>query len=118
MARELDDADRLARAAMANNRGVTSAFGMVDEDRVEVLEAALEALDATDKLHRARLLALLAVELNFSGDFERRKQLSDDALELARSGDDQRTLAHVLTSRCVAIRAPTRLRSAASTPSS
>ena len=109
MARELGDADRLVRAALANSRGVTSAFGLVDDERVAVLEAALEGLDPADTVRRARLLALLSVELTFGGDFDRRLALSDEASELARSSGDARTLAHVLIARCISILAPSTL---------
>ncbi len=39
LAEELGDADRLARAALANNRGFTSAFGEVDRERVAIAGA-------------------------------------------------------------------------------
>ena len=41
-ARELGATDRLVQAALANNRGWFSASGVIDADKVAVLEAALE----------------------------------------------------------------------------
>jgi tetratricopeptide (TPR) repeat protein len=106
LAQELGDGERLIRAALANSRGITSAFGVVDDERVAVLESALAVVAADDLTRRARLLALLAVELNFGGDLARRRALSDEALELARRSGDLGTLARVLVSRCIAISAP------------
>jgi class 3 adenylate cyclase/tetratricopeptide (TPR) repeat protein len=87
LARRLGDATRLADAALANNAGTFSIFWGVDAEEVEVLEAAIEVVDEPDQ--RALLLVTLANELTYSGDFARRRQLVDEALELARaSGDD------------------------------
>ena len=64
-ARELGATDRLVQAALANNRGWFSASGVIDIDKVAVLEAALRALadedsperalDARHLVHRAQL---------------------------------------------------------------
>ena len=43
-AQELGDTDRLVAAALANNRGFFSALGQVDAEKVDVIEAALDAL--------------------------------------------------------------------------
>jgi hypothetical protein len=93
---ELHDRDRLARAALANNRGVISSAQGVDGDRVSVLHAALDAYESTDSPTRAALLALLASELVMDDDWRVRDELSHDAIAMARRVDDPRTLAHVL----------------------
>ena len=91
------DAARVARdcgadsvfvaAAIANYRGFHSSSGTVDEERVEVLEAALDAVGADDSADRARLLATLAGELTYTGD-DRRFGLCREAREVAeRLGD-------------------------------
>ena len=67
LAQELGDADRLARAVLANSRGWCSQAGAVDSERVQALEAAAEAL-ADEDPRRARVLALLALELHHAGD--------------------------------------------------
>jgi hypothetical protein len=106
LAQELQDPDRLARAALANNRGLfSSAFG-VDRDRVLVLRAALDAHDSTDSSTHAALLALLALELVWDHDWCGRQKLSDDAVAMARRVGDPRTLAIVLTQRYLAHWAP------------
>ena len=52
-----------------------------------------------DSPTRARLLANLAAELLFSGQWDRRVQASDEALAMARRLDDGPTLSHVLYQR-------------------
>jgi class 3 adenylate cyclase/tetratricopeptide (TPR) repeat protein len=96
------DGEHLVRAALANSRGYFSSAGFVDADRVTVLEAALEHAAKADP-RRASLLALLAAELLWSGDHERRRALSDEALELVRRDDDAAARVHVLTLRVTAV---------------
>jgi class 3 adenylate cyclase/tetratricopeptide (TPR) repeat protein len=96
------DGERLVRAAVANSRGYFSSAGFVDEERVAVLEAALEHAPPDDPC-RARLLALLAAELLWSPDHLRRRSLSDEAVALAREGGEPAALAHVLTMRVTAV---------------
>ncbi|MEA2187265.1 MAG: hypothetical protein QOK16_2276 [Solirubrobacteraceae bacterium] len=107
LALELRDPERLARAALANNRGVFSSGQGVDRERVAVLHAALDAYDITDSPTRAALLALLALELLTDSDCRLRDKLNDEALAMARRVGDQRTLALVLTQRSVAQWTPT-----------
>jgi DNA-binding SARP family transcriptional activator len=96
---ELGDAELLARAALANNRGFYSSAGEVDHDRVRCLQDALETYDPAPSAVRARLLAQLAVELTFSGDWELRRRHSDEAVAMARELGDPGTLAIVLLQR-------------------
>ena len=106
IARELDDADLLAEAAIANNRGFMSTAGLTDDGVLETLEAAIERTDESQPERRATLLALLGLELTWSAEPERRKRLCDEALELARRSGDDRTLAVVLWRRFNAITLP------------
>jgi len=94
-ARELGATDRLVQAALANNRGWFSASGVIDTDKVAVLEAALGALGDEDRPERAMLLATLCTELSF-GPLEQRRALADDARAMARRLDDRTTLIQVL----------------------
>jgi class 3 adenylate cyclase len=110
LAKKRHDADALARAALANMRGVIySSTGEVDADRVATLEAALEALGDDDSPTRARLLASLGLELMFATDRGRRVRLSDEALVAARRSGDHATLAHVLGARFYTIVSPATL---------
>ncbi len=94
-AADLDDTNRLVAAALANDRGLYSNAGVLDAEKVEVLEKALDQVD-TDHLDRALLLAALCAELGFVGTLERRQALADEAITLAgRSGDDA-TMVRVL----------------------
>ena len=107
LARQRNDAELLARAALANRRGASfSSMGTVDTERVAVLEAAIEALGAIDSPTRARLLATLASESVWADNPKRRLALADDALALARRLDNDAALADVLLNRNIAISEP------------
>jgi tetratricopeptide (TPR) repeat protein len=95
LARGMSDTDRLARAVLANSRGFTSEIGIVDEERVAMLEAAAAALPPEDA-RRADVLALLAMELAFAGDAPRRRALAREALAAARRHGDDEILAQVI----------------------
>ena len=94
-AADLDDTARLVAAALANNRGLYSNAGVLDTQKVEVLETALDRLDA-DHPDRALLLAALCAELGFVGALERRQALADEAIAIAGSVADDATLVRVL----------------------
>jgi DNA-binding SARP family transcriptional activator len=104
-ARGLGDASLLGRAALGF-AGQWSILGRVDEARLELLEEALAALGGDDSPLRARLLARVALELYYSGDPERRLALSEEAVDLARTLGDSRTLAACLDARHYALWRP------------
>ena len=108
-ARELGDADRLVIAALANSRGWFSSLGQVDLERVEVLEAALDALPETDTQDRARLLATLCGEIQYGSPLERRLALADEAKAIARRLDDAATFVDVVNSSAIAVMTPSTL---------
>ena len=99
LAQKQGDAAAMARAALANTRGTFSQLGAVDVERVEALQAAVEALGGAEPALRARLLAILGVELTWSGDTSRRRSLGDEALALARRHSDPLALGSVLLMR-------------------
>lgn len=99
----LGDPELQARAALANNRGFFSSAGEVDEERVHCLQEALRAYDPVPSAVRARLLAQLAVELTFAGDWDLRRGHSDEAVAMARELGDPGTLAIVLLQRIPAL---------------
>ncbi|MEA2421938.1 MAG: hypothetical protein QOF55_1037, partial [Thermoleophilaceae bacterium] len=96
LADELGDADRAARAALSNSRGWNRVFGEVDSDLIAALERAVALDGLKNPARSARLIARQAAELQFHPDHERRWALADEALALARTADDVRTLTHVL----------------------
>ena len=103
LAQRLGDGALLSRAALLNNRGLFSSAGLVDGERVEMLEAALLHEPAGDSPVRAALLASLAVELTFSGDWERRLGLSDDAVAIARRIGAPEGIIRTLTKRFITL---------------
>ncbi len=54
--------------------------GELDTERIAVVEDALAATGEVDSPDRARLLAVLSVELMFSDEEERRQELTDEAV--------------------------------------
>jgi DNA-directed RNA polymerase omega subunit len=102
-AERLGDTDRLALAALTNGRDFFSTAGAVDEERVATLRSALAAGDGADDVQRALLLAQLAMELTYAGDWHGRLALSDEALAIARRHGDPATLVRVLNQRSVAL---------------
>ena len=94
-AADLGDTERLVAAALANDRGCTSSSGVIDTDKVEVLEMALDRLSADDP-DRALVLATLCSELTFGSPLERRQALADEALAIAESSGDDAIIVRVL----------------------
>ena len=105
LARAADDTGTLVRAALANNRGIVSSVGTVDQAKVEVLEMALSKLSAISP-DRALLLATLCLELAYSAPLERRQALADEALSVARSCADDATIVSVLNKLPMALAVP------------
>jgi class 3 adenylate cyclase len=106
MARSLGRADILVAAALANNRGWQSGAGEVDAERVAMLESAVAALGDVESGDRAQLLALLALERTYDGNYPARRNLADTALSIARRLGDPRVLLGVLNRRYQAIWVP------------
>jgi DNA-binding SARP family transcriptional activator len=91
-AAQLGDTHRLVVAALANNRGIVSMIGFLDDEKVEVLQTAIDRLPR-DHIDRALALATLCLELTFGSDLERRCALAEEAVDIAaRCGDDAITL--------------------------
>jgi class 3 adenylate cyclase/tetratricopeptide (TPR) repeat protein len=109
-AARMRDTGRLVRAVLANTRGFASETGIVDTERVAMLEAALEALGDADSSERARVLATLSAELTYSGDWARRKALSDESVAIATRLGDPDTVTKVLGIRFITIWTPETLR--------
>ena len=106
VARAIGDDERLVRAALANSRGMQSETGVVDQGRMSALDSALAVVGPTTTSTRARLLALQAAELMYSGSGSVGCELSDEALAIARRLDDPEALSIVLNLRFVTLLAP------------
>lgn len=108
LARAVGDADRLARAVLANTRGFASAIGRVDRERVAALEAALD-LAAPASSERALILAWLALEHGYDSELEARRRWVGEALAIARRLDEGSTLARLALPASEALRNPATL---------
>ncbi len=86
VARALGDADRLGHAAHGFSLGIET--GQIDQESIDVITEALDALGEVDTGTRARLLARLAQKLQFAGDPDRVLQIDEEALEVARRSGD------------------------------
>ena len=105
LARRVGDADLLGRAALSLG-GFGLSPGIVDDDLVAVLEEALHGLPPDGSALRARLLVRLAVALYYSEQAQRREDLVQEALGIARGLDDPPTLAYVLDQGHIATNGP------------
>lgn len=84
-----DFPDLLARAVLANNRGWNSSTGLIDTDRIEMIDRALERLGPDEDAKRARLLALSALERVYSSPLTERLDLAEEAVKTARRSGDR-----------------------------
>jgi hypothetical protein len=87
LARELDDPERFAQAALGFGRRHYDP-GHVDPKHIALLEEALERLGERDSGWRARILAGLADALHFREPPERIQALSRQAVDMARRIED------------------------------
>jgi DNA-binding CsgD family transcriptional regulator/tetratricopeptide (TPR) repeat protein len=95
IARELNDARLLARAAIGYEEACWRP-GMADQGAVELLEEAAAALGDEESELRVGLLSGLARAVDFQGDRERGVAVRTTAVAMARALDDRRGLARVL----------------------
>jgi DNA-binding CsgD family transcriptional regulator/tetratricopeptide (TPR) repeat protein len=95
IARELDSAELLARAAIGYEEACWRP-GIPSREAVELVEEALTAIGVENDELRIGLLAGLARALSFEGDPERGALVRGDAVALAREHDDRTALAKVL----------------------
>ena len=109
IAHGIGDDDKLVRAVLRNTRGMQSETGIVDQARIAALDWALRIVGEGDSRERALLLATQAAELMYSGEWERRVRLSDEAVAIARGLDDPTALSTVLNLRFVTLLAPVTL---------
>ncbi len=96
IASRLADADRAARAVLANNRGLVSVLGHTDEERVAAIERAISLDEPPQGARRVQLLSLAALERMYELDSTRSRKLAHEAIALARATGDPRVQAEVL----------------------
>jgi tetratricopeptide (TPR) repeat protein len=95
LARELDDPQQFAQAALGFGRRYYDP-GEVDEHHIALLEEALERLGESDSGWRARILAALADALHFREPPDRVQALSREAVAMARRVEDPEALGWAL----------------------
>jgi class 3 adenylate cyclase len=105
LARSCDRPDLIIAAALAADRGFFSNTGGTDVQRIALLTEAGKLASPADLRSRALLSAMLASELTWAPDGERRFALSDEAVALARQSGDPHTIVSVLGLRNLTISA-------------
>lgn len=106
LARSLNAPEALARAALGYGGRYTWMAARGDSLMIPLLEEALSGLPEGDSVLRAKLMARLSCAVRDQPFRERRLQLSEEAVEMARRLDDLRTLSYTLDTRCIAIDGP------------
>jgi class 3 adenylate cyclase/tetratricopeptide (TPR) repeat protein len=105
LARSCDWPDLIIAAALAADRGFFSVTGGTDVQRIALLTEARKLAPPADLRSRALLTAMLASELTWAPDGERRFALSDEAITLARQSGDPQVIVSVLGLRNLTISA-------------
>ncbi len=109
-ARALDAAEELAQVALSLAPGLFAIeTGVYDPVLVALLREALAQVGSTNGELRALLLGRLALALYWSDTFEERKQLCEEAKELAESSGATDVLSAVTTARAFALLRPSNL---------
>jgi DNA-binding SARP family transcriptional activator len=88
--------DQLVRAALGYGGRFAWPRASTDHAYVPLLERALEVVETSDPLARARLLARLAAAIRDEPRRERRAAIAEEALAIARRSGDPVTLAYAL----------------------
>jgi tetratricopeptide (TPR) repeat protein len=108
LAKTVDDPHLFGTAVLGLGTGQSSQEGFdastqPSQETIAELEQALAALPDDDSSLRARLLGRLAVAVYWSASDERRVELSDEAVAMARRIGDRLALLRVLVSRMFAL---------------
>jgi class 3 adenylate cyclase/tetratricopeptide (TPR) repeat protein len=98
LARELGDADRFAAATLVRSDNPMGSWDgtRADDEFVAMLEEALERLPDAPSPVRARLLSALAIELFWTNQTDRRRELASESVAMARKTQDPESLALAL----------------------
>ncbi len=107
LARVAGDADGMADAALGFAAGISGfEVRLWDRAQLDLLEEALLMLGERESVARADVMARLSVALSFAGSSERRSELAEGAVALARRLGDPRAVAHALAARCDTMAGP------------
>jgi predicted ATPase/DNA-binding SARP family transcriptional activator len=98
LAEQLGDAPALARAAIGASQRYVQPPGLVDSERISMIERALE-LNPERTATRVQLLTCLCGAIYFAPDRERMRGLSDEAIEIADELEDPEAQAYGCAAR-------------------
>ena len=99
-------AEQLARAALGYGGRFAWARAMADPELVPLLERGLSVTDEQDVRTRVRLLARLAAAARDDATRERRAELGEEALRIARASGDPVALASAVEGHWIAVEGP------------
>jgi DNA-binding SARP family transcriptional activator len=94
VAEELGDSVSLGRAAIGASQRYVQPPGVVDTELIALLRRALELTDGKVNLDRVRLLARLCGAIYYAPARRQMRDLSEEALRIARQLDDPEALAY------------------------
>ena len=106
LARRLNAPEALTNAALGYGGRYSWMAARGDPHMIPLLEEALSELDEADSTLRARVMARLSCAIRDQPFRQRRLQLSEEAVQMARRLGDVRTLAFALDARCIAVIGP------------
>jgi DNA-binding SARP family transcriptional activator len=106
LARSAGFAEQLARAALGYGGLFVWMVSGIDEKVVPLLDAALRELGERDSALRAKVLARLAGALRDQPEPERRTELTEQAVSIARRLEDHSALAYALDGQYCALWGP------------
>ncbi|MEO7351173.1 MAG: hypothetical protein ABIW17_04665, partial [Marmoricola sp.] len=107
IARRTEDPDLFARAALGFASGLAGfEVRLWDRVQTDLLEEGLTRLGADDSVRRSQVLARLSVALSFTASDERRCELAEEAVRMARRLGDPAALAGALAAHCDAVAGP------------
>lgn len=107
LARAVGDAEKFARAALGYGAGLAGfEVSLFDIAQQQLLDEALERLPSADSSLRSWILGRLSVALSFTADHQRRLEIAEAAVAMARRVGDGAALARALASWCDAVAGP------------
>ena len=103
LAQQLDDTDILVQAALGSPNGPRE---VGDDGAKPVIRAALDRIDTDPTATRARLLAALAAAHDASLEWQTRRDLSREAVDIARGAGDDATFVDMIDTACTQLATP------------
>jgi tetratricopeptide (TPR) repeat protein len=106
-ARRRGQPELLAEAALAFGAGFDGfEVRLFDQVQIDLLEEALEALPPEGSAIRAWIMARLSIALTYTASHERRRELAEQAVSIARRCSSEAGMAYALGAHCDVIAGP------------